>query len=129
MVFERSGDLHLYQLSRASKGWYFEGSPVSALLELVRKSAETGDPIPWVQIHKVPDYVFFNHSVHVNRGVSCVECHGRVDEMEEVYQAKSLSMSFCLDCHRNPEMKVRPLDKITDLDWEPSPDTQKDWGK
>lgn len=98
-------------------------------LELVRQSAETGEPIPWVQIHKVPDYVFFNHSVHVNRGVSCVECHGRVDEMEEVYQAKPLSMSFCLDCHRNPELRLRPLDKITDLAWEPSPDTQEDWGK
>lgn len=97
-------------------------------LELVRKSAETGEPIPWIQIHKVPDYVFFNHSVHVNRGVSCVECHGRVDEMDEVYQAKPLSMSFCLDCHRNPEMNLRPLDKITDLEWEAPKGTQKDWG-
>ncbi len=98
-------------------------------LELVRKSGETGEAIPWVQIHKVPDYVFFNHSVHVNRGISCVECHGRVDQMAEVYQAKPLSMSFCLDCHRNPESKVRPLDQITNLDWEPAAGVQKDWGK
>ena len=73
-------------------------------LELVRESyKDKSKPIEWVQIHKVPDYVYFNHSAHVNRGVSCVECHGRVDLMDEVYHAKAFSMSFCLDCHR--EMK------------------------
>ncbi|HNQ72847.1 MAG TPA: cytochrome c3 family protein [Verrucomicrobiota bacterium] len=91
-------------------------------LALVRESAATGKPIPWVQIHRVPDFVYFNHSVHVNRGISCVECHGRVDQMEEVYHAKSLSMSFCLDCHNDPASKVRPADKITDLGWTPSED-------
>jgi formate-dependent nitrite reductase cytochrome c552 subunit len=75
-----------------------------------------------VQIHRVPDFVYFNHSVHVNRGVSCVECHGPINKMDEVYHAKPLSMSFCLDCHRNPAAKVRPADKITDLDWQWSPD-------
>jgi hypothetical protein len=58
--------------------------------------------------------------VHVNRGVSCVECHGQINQMEEVYHAKPLSMSFCLDCHRDPALHVRPLDKITDLDWKPA---------
>lgn len=87
----------------------------SPLLEPVRASAASGTPIPWVKVHKVPDYVFFNHSAHVNRGVSCVECHGRVDQMEVVGQAKPLSMTFCLDCHRNPEAAIRPLDKVTDL--------------
>ncbi len=91
-------------------------------LALVRESAATGKPIPWVQIHRVPDFVYFNHAVHVNRGISCVECHGRVDQMEEVYHAKPLSMSFCLDCHNNPASKVRPVDKITDLSWTPSED-------
>ncbi len=91
-------------------------------LALVRESAATGKPIPWVQIHRVPDFVYFNHSVHVNRGISCVECHGRIDQMEEVYHAKPLSMSFCLDCHNNPAAKVRPADKITDLGWTPSED-------
>ena len=86
-------------------------------LAVVRDSAATGKPIPWVQIHKLPDYVYFNHSVHVNRGVSCVECHGQINHMDEVYHAKPLSMSFCLDCHRDPAMHLRPLDKITDLDW------------
>jgi hypothetical protein len=91
-------------------------------LALVRESAATGNPIPWVQIHKTPDYVYFNHSVHVNRGISCVECHGQINKMEEVYHAKPFSMAFCLECHRDPAAKIRPLDKITDLNWTPKPD-------
>ena len=70
-----------------------------------------------MQIHKLPDYVYFNHSAHVNRGVSCVECHGQINQMDEVSHAKPLSMTFCLDCHRDPARRVRPLDKITHLDW------------
>ena len=89
----------------------------SPLLAVVRESYETGKPVPWVKVHQVPDYVYFNHSAHINRGVSCVECHGRVDEMDTVTHSKPLSMSFCLDCHRNPEAVVRPLDKVTDLAW------------
>src|SRR6202012_3368792 len=88
-------------------------------LALVRESYATGKPIPWIQIHKLPDYVYFNHSVHVNRGVSCVECHGRIDQMDEVYHAKPFSMSFCLDCHRKPASHLRPENKITDLAWQP----------
>ena len=79
-----------------------------ARLATVRQSYDSGEPIPWVRIHKVPDYVYFNHAVHVNRGISCVECHGKVDEMEVVYHAKELSMGFCLECHRN-------LKNISDL--------------
>ena len=94
-------------------------------LALVRESAQSGKPIEWIQIHRVPDFVYFNHSVHVDRGVSCVECHGQVNQMDEVYQVKSLSMTFCLDCHRNPAAKVRPLDKITDLNWKWSSDPQE----
>ena len=84
----------------------------------VRESWATGKSIEWVQIHKTPDYVYFNHSAHVNRGVSCVSCHGKVNEMAVVYHAESHSMSWCLDCHRAPQDFVRPLDKITDLNWE-----------
>lgn len=98
-------------------------------LALVRESAATGKPIPWVQIHKVPDYVYFNHSVHVNRGVSCVECHGRIDKMDEVRQVQPLSMTFCLDCHRHPEKALRPPDKITDLGWSVDAKTQKQNGE
>lgn len=86
-------------------------------LELVRESALTGKPIQWIQVHRVPDYVYFNHSVHVTRGISCVECHGPINHMDEVHQVQSLSMTFCLDCHRNPAAKIRPLEHITDLDW------------
>jgi hypothetical protein len=86
-------------------------------LALVRESAATGEPIPWVHIHKAPDFVYFNHAVHVNRGISCLHCHGSVHQMDEVYHAEPLSMAFCLECHRNPEQFVRPVDKVTDLNW------------
>ena len=87
------------------------------LLQIVRDSATNNTPIPWVQIHHVPDYVYFNHSVHVRRGIGCVNCHGRIDQMDQVRQAESLSMSFCLDCHRNPAAAIRPVDKVTQLGW------------
>jgi hypothetical protein len=75
--------------------------------------------VEWVQIHKTPDYVYFNHSAHVNRGVSCVSCHGRVDKMPVVYQHEPQSMAWCLDCHRHPENHLRPVDQITNLGWRP----------
>jgi hypothetical protein len=86
-------------------------------LQLVRDSAATGKPIDWVQIHKTPDYVYFNHSVHVNRGISCVECHGQVNKMDEVKHAKPFSMTFCLDCHRDPAKRIRPQERVFDLNW------------
>jgi hypothetical protein len=98
-------------------------------LALIRESAQTGKPVAWVQVHKVPDFVYFNHSVHVNRGISCVHCHGQINKMDEVYHAKPFSMSFCLDCHRNPAPNLRPKDKITQLDWNPHEHLPKDWGK
>lgn len=91
-------------------------------LALVQSSFDNGTSIPWVWVHKAPDYVFFNHAVHVNRGISCVECHGQVNQMDEVYHSKPLSMAFCLDCHRDPAARLRPLDKITDLNWKWSDD-------
>ena len=78
-----------------------------------------GMPIPWVRVHDLPDYVFFNHSAHVTRGVGCASCHGRVDRMDVVYQAKPLSMSWCLECHRNPAPNLRPLEAITNMTWAP----------
>ncbi len=99
-------------------------------LQLVRESAQSGQPIPWIQVHRVPDFVYFNHSVHVDRGISCVECHGTVNQMDEIYQYQPLSMTFCLDCHRHPETKLRPLDKITDLNWKPaSAEKQLEFGQ
>jgi len=92
----------------------------SEKLEPVRVSLETGNPVPWKRVHELPDFVYFNHSAHVNRGVSCVECHGRIDKMEVVYQAKQLSMKWCLDCHRNPDAHIRPVEFVTQLDWKPA---------
>ena len=80
-----------------------------------------GKPIQWVRIHKAPDYVYFDHSAHVNRGISCQSCHGNVNQMEVVYQAEPQSMGWCLECHRNPETHVRPKDvKATDMAWQPN---------
>lgn len=84
----------------------------------IRESATNNTSVPWVQIHKLPDFAYFNHSVHVNRGISCVECHGEVHKMDEVAQAKPLSMRFCLNCHRDPAAHVRPPEEVFNLDWE-----------
>ncbi len=94
-------------------------------LALVRESAQSGRPIPWVQVHKLPDYVFFNHSVHVNRGISCVACHGQVNHEDEIRHLQPLSMTFCLDCHRQPAANLRPPNQVYNLDWQPaSPEKQ-----
>lgn len=102
----------------------------SPLLEVVRRSYQTGQPVPWVWIHKTPDYVYFNHAIHIARGVSCVECHGRIDQMDTVHEEKSLAMKFCLDCHRNPAPHLRPRDEVTNLAWQaPSPQAQLAMGE
>jgi hypothetical protein len=103
----------------------------SPLLAPVRASYESGAPVPWVKIHQTPDYVYFNHSVHVARGVSCVECHGQINEMEVVHHAKPLSMGWCLECHRQPEKVLRDPALVTNLDWKHpgGPDAQLEQGK
>lgn len=83
-----------------------------------------GKPIEWVRVHKAPDYVYFNHSAHVNRGISCQSCHGDVDQMEVVYQAESHSMGWCLDCHRAPEKHLRPLEEVYNFNYSDA-DVQK----
>jgi hypothetical protein len=88
----------------------------------VRESDASGDPIHWVKVHDLPDYVYFDHSAHVTRGVSCYECHGRVDRMEQVTQVERLSMGWCLECHREPDGHLRPQEYITKLDWKPNED-------
>ncbi|HRI66290.1 MAG TPA: cytochrome c3 family protein [Polyangium sp.] len=89
----------------------------SPMLEPVRRSYFSGEPIPWNRVHDVPDFVYFNHAIHTNKGFGCVTCHGRVDWMGRVYQVADLTMGWCLDCHRHPEAQIRPLDKITDMTW------------
>jgi len=88
----------------------------------VLESYSTGMPVGWIRVHDLPDYVYFNHSAHVRRGVGCVACHGRIDTMEVVTQVKSLSMGWCLECHRNPEQHLRPVEFVTQLDWVPVED-------
>ena len=88
----------------------------SPLLAPVRESYANGTPVPWVWIHQTPDYAYFNHSIHVNRGVSCVECHGKVNEMDTVTHMQPLSMGFCIDCHRNPEARLRNPKDVFNLD-------------
>ena len=91
----------------------------SEQLTNVMESWKTGTPIEWVNVHMLPDYAHFNHSRHVNVGVGCESCHGRVDQMEVVSQTEPLSMSWCLDCHRSPEESLRPPSEVTTMGWEP----------
>lgn len=94
----------------------------------VRDSHASGLPVEWVRVHDLPDYAYFNHSVHVNRGIGCVSCHGRVDKMEVVYQDQPLTMGWCLDCHRNPERHLRPVEAVTKMDYAPG-EPQADVGR
>jgi hypothetical protein len=97
-------------------------------LELVRESYRTDKSIQWVKVHRLADFVYFNHSIHVNKGVGCTTCHGQVDQMPLVFQANTLLMQWCLDCHRNPEPNLRPMGKVFAMDWKPGPD-QEELGK
>jgi hypothetical protein len=95
------------------------GSP---MLEPVRDSFKNDKPIRWERVHRVADFVYFNHSVHVNKGVGCTTCHGPVADMPLMWQHGTLLMEWCLDCHRDPAKQVRPRDRVYDWDWEPPPD-------
>ncbi len=81
-------------------------------LEVVRRSVLEGTSLYYTRVHRLPDYVWFNHGVHTRRGVACVSCHGDVSKMDKTYHQKSLSMKFCLDCHRNPAPWIIPLDEV-----------------
>ena len=100
----------------------------AAILEPVRASWRTGQSIEWTRVHDLPDFVYFNHSIHVNKGVGCSTCHGRVDTMPLMYRVNTLYMNWCLDCHRQPEKYVRPRDKVFDMTWE-APADQLEQGK
>ena len=89
---------------------------------MVRESWETGKPIEWIKVHMLPEYAYFNHSVHVNSGVACISCHGNIAEMEVVYQVKPLSMDWCLDCHRSDSPEIRPKNEVTNMYWTPPAD-------
>jgi hypothetical protein len=91
----------------------------SDTLAPVRLSAQTGQPLVWQRVHNLPDFVYFDHSIHVQKGVACETCHGRVDEMPRVMKAASLQMQWCLDCHRDPTANIRPREAVTVMGWQP----------
>lgn len=88
-----------------------------AFLEPVRESFRTDRSIAWVKVNDLPDFVYFDHGIHVQKGIGCVSCHGRVDRMNQLWQAASLQMEWCLECHRHPARHVRPRDRVFDLAW------------
>ena len=91
-----------------------------------KENAGYKDPLPWLRIHNVPDYAYFDHSAHLRAGVGCASCHGRIDQMEVVRQVQSLSMGWCLECHRDPDLSFRPLDQVTNMSWTP-PANQREY--
>ncbi len=89
----------------------------AALLEPARNSWATGESIQWIKVHDLPDYVYFNHEIHVNKGIGCASCHGRVDQMPLMYMENTLQMEWCLNCHRNPAVNLRPTSEIYNMAW------------
>jgi hypothetical protein len=94
------------------------------LLEPVRASYRTGESLQWTRVNQLPDFVFFNHSIHVNKGVGCNTCHGPVDQMPLMYQQNSLQMEWCLECHRHPERNLRPRDQVFNMRYEQPTDVR-----
>ncbi len=92
----------------------------SPMLEPVRASWRNKESISWNRVYDLPDYVYFNHSIHIKKGVGCQSCHGNVTEMPLLYRAETLQMQWCLDCHRNPENHVRPREEVFNFDWQPA---------
>ncbi len=100
----------------------------SPMLEPVRESYRTGESLQWVRVHDLPDFVYFNHSVHVAKGMGCTTCHGQVDQMPLVWKVNTLYMEWCLNCHRNPELYVRPREEVFNVKWSP-PEDQLEQGR
>jgi Cytochrome c7 and related cytochrome c len=97
------------------------------LLEPVRQSWATGESIQWTKVHDLPDYVYFSHEIHVNKGMGCSSCHGRVDEMPIMYQQNTLQMEWCLNCHRNPAQNIRPTSEIYNMAWKSPSELSPVW--
>ncbi len=100
-------------------GCHSQVAPDSPALALVRASFEQNKPIAWNRVHDLPDFVYFNHGIHVQQGVGCETCHGRVDQMPVVAKSETLQMSWCLDCHREPERFLRPRAEVFIMGWTP----------
>jgi hypothetical protein len=97
------------------------------LLEPVRDSWASGQSIVWTKVHDLPDFVYFNHSIHVNKGIGCASCHGRVDQMPLMYAQNTLQMEWCLDCHRNPAKNLRPTGQTYNMAWEKPTEDKPVW--
>lgn len=91
----------------------------SPVLEPVRASFRTDRSLEWVKVHDLPDFVYFDHSIHVQKGIGCATCHGRIDRMNLTWQEASLQMEWCLECHRHPERYVRPRGEVFNMRWQP----------
>lgn len=100
----------------------------SEKLKMIRESWEEKKPMQWIRVHDLPDYAYFDHSIHLNVGIGCASCHGNINQLEVVKQNMPLSMSWCLDCHRNPDMHLRPVSEITNMYWTP-PDDQMEFAE
>jgi Cytochrome c7 and related cytochrome c len=103
--------------------------PDAAVLAPVRQSFAANTPLKWNRVYDLPDYVWFDHSIHVAKGIGCATCHGRVDQMPVTWRATTLYMKWCLDCHREPEKFVRPRDKVFDMTWQPPRDQRAEGAK
>ena len=95
------------------------------MLQPVRDSFASGKSLEWTRVHDLPDFVYFNHSIHVSKGVGCSTCHGTVNQMPLIFQASNLQMQWCLDCHRNTAAALRPMDQVFNMDWKAPADQQK----
>lgn len=89
------------------------------ILEPVRASFRNNEPLTWIRVNDLPDFVYFNHQIHIRQGVGCAVCHGQVDKMPLLYQAQSLQMEWCLGCHREPEKFIRPRESVFDMSYQP----------
>jgi len=103
-------------------GCHAQVSVDSVALEPVRASFENNQSLEWIRVHNLADYVYFNHSIHVAKGVGCETCHGRIDQLAVVAKMETLQMGWCLECHRSPERFVRPRDAVFSMGWQPPPD-------
>jgi len=93
----------------------------ASILEPVRASYRTGQSLSWTRVHDLPDFVYFNHSIHVNKGIGCSTCHGRIDQMPLTHKVNTLFMNWCLNCHREPEQYIRPRDQVFNMAYQPPP--------
>src|SRR5690606_37692461 len=97
----------------------------SPLLAPVRASYESNRPLVWTRVHTLPDHCYFDHSIHIRKGIGCTSCHGQVDEMPLMWRQESLLMGWCLECHRNPEQHIRPREEVFNVNWERPPDYEQ----